>query len=200
MKYAANINSLASLAPDFMGLIFYPPSKRFVGVEFDKNDLQSLTPDINKIAVFVNAHTHEITEFSGIYGIKTLQLHGDEHPDFCASLKESGFTIIKAFGVDAHFDFSILDSYANVVDYFLFDTKTSDYGGSGKCFDWQILKNYKLKIPFFLSGGLDIDNLATIKTLDLPMLYGVDLNSRFEIEPGLKDIDKLAEAFAIIRS
>src|SRR6476661_8954353 len=126
MKYAANINSLASLAPDFMGLIFYPPSKRFVGVEFDKNDLQSLTPDINKIAVFVNAHTHEITEFSGIYGIKTLQLHGDEHPDFCASLKESGFTIIKAFGVDAHFDFSILDSYANVVDYFLFDTKTSD--------------------------------------------------------------------------
>lgn len=200
MKYEPNINAVSSLKPDYLGFIFYTKSQRFVGVEFDKNDIQHLTRDIKKTAVFVNAHSHEIKEFSQIYGIGVLQLHGQESPEFCAALKQAGYTIIKAFGLDTNFDFSLLDSYATSVDFFLFDTKTDSYGGSGKAFDWQVLKNYTLNIPFFLSGGLDINNLAAVKLIDHPQLYGVDLNSKFEEEPGLKNLEMLKEAFEIIRS
>lgn len=109
-------------------------------------------------------------------------------------------TVIKAFGIDDSFDFGRLNDYADSVDYFLFDTKTSGYGGSGKTFDWAILDNYKLDKPFLLSGGISLDNLAQIKQIDHPAFYGVDLNSKFEIEPGFKDIEKLEQAFKILRT
>lgn len=199
MKYESNINDLSLIEPDYMGFIFYPKSKRFVGVDFDKNDLNKLSSTIQKTAVFVNAHLHEIKEFCGIYGIKTVQLHGNETPEFCASLKADGFTILKAFGVDEGFDFFQLNKYEKSVSYFLFDTKTSDFGGSGKVFNWEVLQNYKLEVLFFLSGGLRLENINAVKNIKHPQFYGVDLNSRFEIEPGLKNIDLLEEAFKIIR-
>lgn len=200
MKYESNINAVSSLQPDYLGFIFYPKSKRFVGVEFDKNDIQHINKDIKKTAVFVNAYSHEIKEFSQIYGFRVLQLHGEETPEFCAELKQAGYTIIKAFGISNDFDFAILNQYINNVNFFLFDTKTDSYGGSGKVFDWEILKSYNLNIPFFLSGGLDINNLATVKSINHPQLFGVDLNSKFEEEPGLKNIEMLEEAFELIRS
>ena len=199
MKYAPNIEAVAALQPDFMGFIFYPPSKRFVGVEFQIGDISSLPKEIKKVAVFVNAQLNEVEDFSRIYGIGHVQLHGDETPEFCAALKAQGFKIIKAFGVDDSFDFSALDKYADKVDYFLFDTKTADYGGSGKTFDWHTLKAYSLEIPFFLSGGLDADNLQKLKDIQHPQLYGVDLNSRFETEPAIKDAHLLEKVFKDIR-
>lgn len=200
MKYASNINAVSALIPDYLGFIFYTKSKRFVGLDFDKSDLANLHPSIQKVAVFVNAHLNEVTEFSNIYGIKTIQLHGNESSEFCSELKKSNFKIIKAFGVDENFDFSNLEVYQSVVDYFLFDTKTPEHGGSGKTFDWNILNQYKLDIPFLLSGGLSLENISEVKSINHPKLYGVDLNSRFEIEPGVKNTELLEEAFKIIRS
>ena len=200
MKYAANIKDLAVLNPEYMGFIFYPPSKRFVGVDFQKQDIDHLQTEINRTAVFVNAQHHEIVEFSNLYGIKTLQLHGAETPQFCQELIDKGFTIIKAFGIDENFNFDSLNEYLNHVDFFLFDTKTIAHGGSGLTFDWQILKNYKLNKPFFISGGLSAENLLEVLKIKNPNFYGLDLNSKFELESGLKNIEKLKEAFKLIRA
>ena len=200
MKYPDNISALSDIKPDYMGFIFYPPSKRFIGLDFQKSDLNVIDKEINKTAVFVNAHLHEVVEFGNLYGFKFIQLHGSETPEFCEQLREQGFKIIKAFGIDEDFDFKTIESYVNSVDFFLFDTKTKEYGGSGQVFNWQVLDNYHLEKPFLLSGGLSLDNLASIKKIENPYFYGVDLNSKFEIEPGLKDIEKLELAFKILRN
>jgi phosphoribosylanthranilate isomerase len=200
MKYPDNISALSDIKPDYMGFIFYPPSKRFIGLDFQKSDLNAIDKEIIKTAVFVNAHLHEVVEFGNLYGFKTIQLHGSETPEFCELLKEQGFKIIKAFGVDEDFDFKTIESFVNSVDFFLFDTKTKEYGGSGQVFNWEVLDNYHLEKPFLLSGGLSLDNLASIKKIENPYFYGVDLNSKFEIEPGLKDIEKLELAFKILRN
>jgi len=200
MKYQANIKALAALEPDFMGFIFYPPSKRFIGVEFEKQDIEHLNPAIKRTAVFVNAQFHEIVEFANLYGIKTLQLHGNEPPELCEQLKQKGFSIIKAFGVDENFNFDVLLNYENHIDFFLFDTKTSEFGGSGLSFNWDILQKYQLEKPFLLSGGLSLENLAEVLKIENKHFYGVDLNSKFEIEPGLKDIEKLKKAFELIKA
>jgi phosphoribosylanthranilate isomerase len=200
MKFQANIRELAALEPDFIGFIFYPPSKRFIGVDFEKQDIDHLNPSINRTAVFVNAQLHEVVEFSNLYGIKTIQLHGNESPEFCEELKNKGFTILKAFGIDENFNFEVLKDYFNEVDYFLFDTKTSEYGGSGLSFNWNVLDKYKLEKPFLLSGGLSLDNLPEVLKITNKNFYGIDLNSKFEIEPGVKDIEKLKNAFKLIRA
>ena len=200
MKYASNINAVAALMPDYLGFIFYPKSKRFVGLDFDRSDLTSLNPSIQKVAVFVNAYLNEVTEFSNIYGIKFVQLHGDETPEFCSDLRKNNFKVIKAFGIDEDFDFSALEAYKESVDYFLFDTKTPEHGGSGRTFNWQVLDQYKLAVPFFLSGGLSLANISDLKSIQHPQLFGVDLNSKFEVEPGVKNTELLAEAFKNIRS
>jgi phosphoribosylanthranilate isomerase len=200
MKYSDNISALSDIKPDYMGFIFYPPSKRFIGLDFQKSDLNAIDKEIIKTAVFVNAHLHEVVEFGNLYGFKTIQLHGSETPEFCELLKEQGFKIIKAFGVDEDFDFKTIESFVNSVDFFLFDTKTKEYGGSGQVFNWEVLDNYHLEKSFLLSGGLSLDNLASIKKIENPYFYGVDLNSKFEIEPGLKDIEKLELAFKILRN
>lgn len=200
MKYLANIKALAELEPDFMGFIFYPLSQRFIGVEFERNDVANLQPDIQRTAVFVNAHLHEVIEFSNLYGMKTIQLHGQESPEFCGELKAKGFKVIKAFGVDESFDFNTLNAFVEQVDFFLFDTKTSTHGGSGLTFDWRVLQKYNIEKPFLLSGGLGPDNLAEVLKIKHKNFYGVDLNSKFEIEPALKDIEKLEKAFELIRA
>jgi phosphoribosylanthranilate isomerase len=130
-----------------------------------------------------------------------VQLHGDESADFCSKLlqnlkllKKSNSSphtgIIKAFGVDEHFNFSTLSEYENCCEYFMFDTKVKNYGGSGKSFDRGILKNYKLAKPFFISGGIDLNELRYI-IANFPNLFAIDVNSKFEIKPGLKDVHKL---------
>ncbi|ADY51963.1 Phosphoribosylanthranilate isomerase [Pseudopedobacter saltans DSM 12145] len=199
MKYERNIAEVSALSPDFMGFIFYPKSKRFVGLDFERQHIQNIDPRIRKVAVFVNAHVNEVVEFSRIYGISTVQLHGDESPEFCTEIKKEGFSIIKAFGVDENFDFESLKAFEDVVDFFLFDTKTINYGGSGKTFGWDILNKYQLSKPFFLSGGLDVENLEKARELNHSQLYAVDLNSKFEIEPGIKNVELLEKALKNIR-
>ena len=191
MKYGDNIKEVAALAPDYMGFIFYPKTKRYVG-ELDELLLKDLG-DIKKVAVVVNTSVAEIEEKVKRYGFDYVQLHGDETAGFCKELKEKGIHIIKAFQVDDAFDFKLVDAYKPYCDFFLFDTKSKGYGGAGKSFNWEVLKRYDNEIPFFLSGGIGLENVEEIKKLKGLNIHALDINSRFEIEPALKDTDKIKE-------
>jgi phosphoribosylanthranilate isomerase len=192
MKYPDNIRKLSELKPDFIGFIFYDQSKRFIG---DGLNISKLNVDesIEKVGVFVNASIKYILEKLKKYSLDLVQLHGNESPEFCKELQQQSIKISKAFQVDENFDFSELASYYDVCDYFLFDTKTKLYGGSGKKFNWQVLEKYDNKKPFFLSGGIALDDIAEIKKLKNLNIYAIDINSKFEIEPGLKDIEKIKQ-------
>ena len=189
----SNIEAVAALQPDYMGFIFYPQSPRYIG-ETEKN----LSRNIVKTGVFVNESIDKVHELINKHHLGAVQLHGAESLEFCNTF-QGKVKVIKAFGVDKDFDFHQLEPYTGSVDYFLFDTKTDKHGGSGQSFDWSLLDKYKLGIPFFLSGGLSLENLDEVEAIQHPQFYGVDLNSRFEVEPGLKDIDKLKKAFEILR-
>ncbi len=190
MKYPENIEHLALLKPDFLGFIFYEKSKRFVGDDLLIKDLH-IDKNTQKVGVFVNASHEYILENIKKHDLDLVQLHGDETPDFCAYLFKQNIKISKAFQVDEDFDFKILDVYKDVCSYFLFDTKTKHYGGSGRKFDWDILSDYDNEKPFFLSGGIDIDDAQNIKQLKGLNIFAIDINSKFEIEPGLKDVGKI---------
>ena len=187
MKYPENISGIAALQPDMMGFIFYPKSKRFVGDDFPNDTMQTISSNIKKVGVFVNETNEIILEKYFHYHLDVVQLHGEETPRQCQILQEKNIPVIKAFQVDEDFDFDELMPYQNFCRYFLFDTKTEQYGGSGKSFNWNILQKYSLDIPFFLSGGIGIENIDDALQFHHPMLYGLDINSKLEIEPGLKN-------------
>ncbi|HEY0244396.1 MAG TPA: phosphoribosylanthranilate isomerase [Mucilaginibacter sp.] len=197
LKYPDNISAVAALKPDYMGFICYDRSPRFIS-DTIIDVMKQLPATIYKTAVFVNEGKDVISNLIDQYKFNAIQLHGSESPDFSNSFRNK-VIVIKAFGLNQDFDFEQLNAYAGKVDYFLFDTKTDLHGGSGKAFDWSILANYKMNIPFFLSGGLSLANLEEVKQIDHPQFYGVDLNSRFETSPGLKDIEKLTKAFDMIK-
>ncbi|GAB3903289.1 phosphoribosylanthranilate isomerase [Mucilaginibacter boryungensis] len=198
LREAGNIEAVAALKPDFMGFIWYAQSPRYV-YRLPETVLRSLPANIIKTAVFVNEHIDIVRALIHQFDFNAVQLHGQESPEYCAELKQE-VQVLKAFGLDEYFDFEQLKAYVGKVDYFLFDTKTEKHGGSGRIFNWDVLNEYDLDVPFFLSGGLSLDNLAEIKNIKHPALYGVDLNSRFETAPGIKSIEKLKQAFALLKS
>lgn len=207
MKEPGNIIKLAELKPDYMGFIFYPRSKRYAGKP-DKNVLASLPASIKLTGVFVDQKQEEIIDKVLEYQLDVVQLHGTESPGYCLLLRDAlnarqpqkSVELIKAFGISPGFNFSDLDPYNDYIDYFLFDTKTVEHGGSGLSFDWKILDQYSGNKPWFLSGGLSPENINEISNFAFKNLYGLDLNSRFETEPGIKDIKSLRSAFQLIRS
>ncbi len=188
MKFTENREEVEKLGVDMLGYIFYEPSRRFVGEHPEAALFEASKP---KVAVFVDENAFEILALAKNFNFEFVQLHGKENPKTCALLRKQGLTVIKAFSVDESFRFDTTKAYEKEVDYFLFDTKTPLHGGSGKKFNWEILNRYKGYKPFFLSGGIGPDDAADIKKIDHPKLTGVDLNSGFEDEPGLKNIEKL---------
>ena len=188
MKFTQNREQVEALGVDLLGYIFYAPSKRFVGDSPDAGLFQSDKP---KVGVFVNENAFEILGLAKNFDFEYIQLHGRENPKTCGLLKNQGLKVIKAFPMDDDFKFATTTPFEENVDYFLFDTKTKQHGGSGKKFNWQLLENYTGNTPFFLSGGIGPDDAEEIKELNHSMLAGVDLNSGFEDEPGLKNIEKL---------
>jgi len=198
MRDPANIKQLVALKPDYIGLIFYAPSKRFIE-NLDSETLSLIPPQIKKAGVFVDGAMDEIQQKIKAYDLNAVQLHGNESPEVCKLLKDNGIEVIKAFGVDEDFDFGVLKAYEDSVDFFLFDTKTKLHGGSGLTFNWDLLKEYTLNVPYFLSGGLDADNIFEALKINDKRFYAIDLNSRFEISPGLKDIAKLKSVFNQIK-
>ncbi|WP_026209716.1 phosphoribosylanthranilate isomerase [Cytophaga aurantiaca] len=191
MKYPDNAGAVATLAPDYMGFIFYKPSKRYCGETLTPEFVKALPASIIKTGVFVNESLEEVLRICSAYGFKAVQLHGHETPEFCLACKKDGLEVIKVFHVGEIMDWSILEPYKKVADYFLFDTKTPEYGGSGNRFNWEILKEYDNKIPLFLSGGIDESILSELNTLSSVNIYALDINSRFELEPGLKDVERV---------
>ena len=184
MKYPDNILEVGALLPDYMGFIFWEKSARFFDGEIPKLD-----ESIKKVGVFVNESVENIIEKINKYNLQAIQLHGKESVEFCQDLKSKindKIEIIKVFSVGYDFDFAVLKPFENACDYFLFDTKGELPGGNGTTFNWKILEKYKSEKHFFLSGGIGIEEIPTINNLKLP-IYAIDVNSRFEIEPGLKN-------------
>jgi len=187
MRDALNVSEIAEANPDFMGFIFYPGSVRYVGTDPDRTIFRSVPAGITKVGVFVNEDQEKINKLALEYNLEMVQLHGDETPGYCSQLKNTDFGIIKSFSIASDFDFESLIPYMTFCDYFLFDTKTRKHGGSGRKFNWNKLHDYKLDKPFFLSGGIDPDDVGIITSLVNKSLFAVDINSRFERSPGLKD-------------
>ena len=181
MKYPGNITAVSELLPDYMGFIFWEKSARF----FD-GELPEIPPSIKKVGVFVDASTEAIYAKIEKYQLDAIQLHGNESPDYCKALQSNNIQVIKVFSVTDDFDFSILQPYEPVCDFFLFDTKGQLPGGNGVVFNWELLAKYPSQKPFFLSGGIGSDAIEKIKKLHVPVC-AIDINSKFETEPGLKD-------------
>ena len=190
MKYQDNILKVSALKPDYMGFIFYEKSPRFVS-----KSISEIPKTIKKVGVFVNASTDTITKNIDEFGLNVVQLHGDETAEFCKNIRTKNVEIIKVFSVKNNFNFKKLKPFEAHVDYFLFDTKGPNPGGNGYCFDWSILENYDSKIPYFLSGGIGLEEIETLNEFKnsaaAKQCYAIDVNSKFEIEPALKDSIKL---------
>ena len=184
MRDPENIAQIALLEPDYMGFIFWEHSARFV-----ENRTPTLPANIKKTGVFVNALKENIASVITTHQLQAVQLHGEESPEYCEEIQALGVEVIKAFSVKDRFDFRCLTAYETVCNFFLFDTKGKLPGGNGYTFDWSLLRNYPSQKPFFLSGGIgseEVTKLKKIFKMNLP-LYGIDLNSKFESKPAIKN-------------
>lgn len=200
MRNLRNMLEVAAEGVDYLGFIFYRPSKRYVGDTPPMDLFSQVNSRIEKVGVFVDENTDTILDVLHRYNLDVLQLHGSEPPAVCKQLKAKGIKVIKAFGVNASFDFMVMQPYLPFCDYFLFDTRSEQHGGTGIKFNWQKIDEYAFDKPFFLSGGIDAEDVMTILELTHPLLYAVDINSRFETEPGLKDVKKIKEFITAIKT
>lgn len=187
MKYPDNIIEVAALLPDYMGFIFWEKSARYFDTIIPK-----LPKSIHKVGVFVNESIDIILDKVILHDLQAVQLHGKESVVFCEELKKrlpKEIEIIKVFSIIDSFDFEALKAFESLCDYFLFDTKGKLPGGNGSTFDWTVLENYPSTKPFFLSGGIGLEEMPAVNEIlktNLP-IYAIDINSKFEIESGLKN-------------
>lgn len=192
MKNSDNILEIASLLPDYLGFIFWEKSARF----FDEI-IPEIPKSILKVGVFVDSNFDVISSKIEKYNLDLIQLHGNESVAFCEELKKQNIKIIKAFSINDEFDFESLKEYESVCDYFLFDTKGKLPGGNGTQFDWEILEKYTLNKPYFLSGGIGLEQVAKIKEFQKTKIaqncIAIDVNSKFESEPGIKKEKEVLE-------
>ena len=191
MRNQSNIEDLVKLKPDYIGFIFYPKSKRFIGDQIP-DQIQALIPVyIQKVGVFVDEPFDRLLEKFRNNKLDMIQLHGSELPGYCERLKKLDIPVIKVFSIDTDFDFETVKPYNPFCDYYLFDTASDLPGGTGLKFDWRKLGQYKEDKPFFLSGGIQPTDADVIKDITHKELFAIDVNSGFETEPGVKDIPKL---------
>lgn len=181
-------SDVVGLGVDYVGFIFYDQSPRYVGEEFSFDKPRGGT---QPVGVFVDKGRASIVQSLKRINSRIVQLHGNEKPEDCEALHDLGYTVIKAIHVDAAFDGKAVARFHNVVDYLLFDTKGIHYGGNAARFDWNVLKRYDQRTPFFLSGGIGLDDLENIRAVRNMNIHAVDVNSGVEKAPGEKDIDKV---------
>ena len=183
---------LVEMKVDFFGQIHHIKSPRH-------NSIPILNHANRSVLVTVNENETSLEKLASKFNTKHLQLHGTESSELCKSLQMKNYIIIKAFSIDQNFDFSLCSKYLNSTDYFLFDTKGEKSGGNGIKFNWQKLKEYKLSKPFFLSGGIGLEDHSEINNIVHPQFIGIDINSQFETSPGIKDFQKIKEFIHLIR-
>jgi len=200
MKYPDNILDIAALQPDYMGFIFYEKSSRYF-----TGTIPQLPSTIKKVGVFVKASDTEIIQKINYYRLDAVQLHSDETPMFCKALRHQlkktfplkTIEIIKVFSIGQTFNFDELMPFLDHCNFFLFDTKGKLPGGNGETFNWQLLENYTFTKPYFLSGGIGLENIEALKKFKNNTIsnycYAIDVNSKFEIAPGLKNKEKLQQ-------
>ena len=184
MREAENIREVEQLSIDLMGFIFWPKSSRYVSER-----PAYLPTTCKRVGVFVDERIEEVQRIAKEYALDFIQLHGHETPDYIRQLDD--LSIIKAFNIATADDFAACSPYEGLVDYFLFDTKGKSVGGNGEKFDWSVLKAYHGRTPFLLSGGIGPDDATRIKAIRHPRYAGIDLNSRFELSPALKDVGEI---------
>ena len=197
MRDPVNLEQLCVLGPDYVGFIFYPPSRRFVGEDPDPALFRIPGPAIKKAGVFVDEDMRLVRKMVQLYGLDAVQLHGNESADYCGQLSRSGPEVIKV--LDPHAGDAEIKQYSGSADYILFDSAGTGAGGTGRKFKWELLRDRPVQIPFFLSGGIGPEDAGLLRSLGLGGLAGIDVNSRFELAPGIKDIKLLKEFFMEIR-
>lgn len=190
MREPENIEKVAQLGVDMMGFIFYPKSPRFASQSVDRT---AADKNVCRVGVFVNESVELISDKIQLFDLNAVQLHGNESRELCEQLHDQNglLKVIKAISVSTAGDIQKYKEYVGAVDYFLFDTKCKTVGGSGQQFDWQVLENYDGDVPFILSGGIGPEDVERIRNFHHPKCIGIDLNSKFEMEPGLKDVEML---------
>ncbi|UII30330.1 phosphoribosylanthranilate isomerase [Fulvivirga ulvae] len=188
-----NIAEVAALRPDFAGFIFYDRSPRYAGDMLLKNYFNDFPESTMKVGVFVNQPVEKVLDTARQFSLDFVQLHGDESFAECLHLKANGLGVIKVFAGNKVIDRKLLLEYAEVVDYYLFDTRLKSYGGNGVTFDWTVLKGLDLPKPVILSGGLTLENIRQLEELDDLDIYAIDINSQFEISPGLKNTELIKQ-------
>ena len=186
MREADNIREVEALGIDMMGFIFWPKSSRYVSQRPDY-----LPKRVKRVGVFVDEDLEQVKRLAEDYGLYYIQLHGQESPSYIFQLR--GLHVIKAFNISTAEDLLQTQPYEGLVDYFLFDAKGKSVGGNGEKFNWDVLDVYQGNTPFLLSGGIGPDDTERVNAFHHPKCIGIDLNSRFELSPGLKDVAKLKE-------
>ena len=192
MRDAENIRMADQLNTiDWMGFIFYPASKRYVG----ELSPSSLPQHSQRVGVFVNEQIQKVKDQQSKYQLDLIQLHGDESPDYCNQLRVkvgSQVKLIKVIPISTVLDLNHCKAYEDVVDYFLFETRCASYGGSGTSFDWSLLQDYNGQLPFLITGGIGPSDVSKVQSFSHPRFAGIDINSCFEISPALKDIKAIS--------
>ncbi len=192
MRDAANVREVAALDPDFMGFIYYPKSPRHIAA-MSVDTVASLPESVIPTLVTVNMVETDIMRLIKLYAFKAVQLHGNESPELCKHLRANGLTVFKSATINNESSISAIRQYVGAVDYMLFDTPSIHHGGSGRKFDWSLLSEYNIPIPFFLSGGIGPEDVSDLLSINHPQLAGIDVNSRFEISPANKDPQLLSK-------
>ena len=195
MRDAENIHQVTALRPDFLGFIFYEKSPRNV-----TNPLPKIDSTIEKVGVFVTEDLDFITQKIKTYDLQIVQLHAQHSPEFCQAIQKLRVKVWKVFSLGATFDFDETKKFQGACDAFLWDAKGKNKGGNGIHFNWNLLKNYKGDTPFLLSGGIGLEDVQKIKTLRHPKMMGLDVNSKFEKAPALKNIAQLKKFIAQIKT
>ena len=192
LKYPENIQEVADLEPDFMGFIFHPKSPRNVEGVLSPVDLREVKS--HKVGVFVQKDLEELIAIADQYQLQFVQLHGSESPQYCEKVAKADINIIKVFSIAEPNDFDLVNDFIGLADFFLFDTKLPNaHGGHGVSFDWNMLKHYTGDTPFLLAGGISLENFDELQKIEHQSFAGIDVNSKFEIEPGLKNIPLLRQ-------
>lgn len=195
MRDEQNVKELAALNPHAIGFIFHQASPRYAGEVLSNKTKAAMEKIPLKTGVFVHTKRDKIIALLHKNELNTAQLHGAYNADDCAHIRSKGYFVVKNIPLDESFDPQICDQFLPYVDYFLFDTKTASHGGSGMTYDRKLLERYKAEKPFFISGGIDLNESIALKNFHHPSFTGIDINSRFEISPGIKNIKTLKSLF-----
>lgn len=195
-----SISLIAALKPSMMGFIFYAPSPRNACALLP-SIVHAIPHEIKRAGVFVDAPVAHVLHTADRYELDVLQLHGRETPETCRELKDNGYCVMKAIGVNSDIDWESIRPYEGTIDLYVFDTLTANHGGSGRKYDWNLLRSYPLNTPFLLSGGIGAEDSDAVRRAaeTLPKMAGVDINSRFETAPGHKDADLVRQFLNAIR-